>query len=373
MSDREGGELDPNSDVDFNTMLAELVGTELTSEQRETLEGSDRTVSKGLTTEESTTTSAVTPVESEGAAPAEAEQQEASTPDPVTTLLEKHGGDAAAALAAQIKETQEAQSLIGRQGAELGNLRPLQDKIAELEGRFAEREAAQTAPAALPWVDAQTSEAIDSMVSEQGGRSAMEWVATNRPDLIEPTIDAWVASGDPSALRYVARYEANLAAAGNAQAGEAQAATADPRLESLVVERSISTALDKAREGMSEGVWEAVKPYLTEQMGAVPETIQQMVVSPDAQTQLEGVKIVLELAKGRAIADATSKASAETQNASVEAKKKAMVATGSLRPVAEGKPLSAESSTEERTQAFHEALLATETTSVRDGLTYGNR
>ena len=368
MSDREGGESDPNTESGFNAALAKSVGSELSSEQIEEMSGSDTDVLSGLTTEESRPRDEhgrflpkpeAEPVEEAGAAPAEAEQQE---PDPVQEVIEQHGGDAAAALVAALKERDEAQSLIGRQGNEVGDLR---QQLAELKGRFEQAQEHVPAVSPVPFLDAATSEGIENMVAEQGGHATMSWVVENRPDLIDAVVNSWKVEDPVGAAEFVAR----KAAYETMSQFQPQAVTPDPILEDLRTEKAIAVALDSAKEGLTEGEWTAIKPFLPDELSKAPQIIQGAIMSPDKDTRQQGINALVQLTKGRAIAEATAQAKAEQVAASVAGKQAAQVATGSLRPVTKGETGEPKTS-EEISAAFRDALLATETTSVRDGLTY---
>lgn len=354
----EGGDL---SDADFNELLAGLVGKDLTDDQRETLAGSDTSVARGLTEGESTpavSAPAEQTVEA-GAAPEVTTEQD----DPLAALIAQHGGDVNAALAAVVSERDNAQSLIGRQGSELGELRKLiEDRLPAQE----EEEQAWEMPAQVPFVDEQTAQGLDQMYSENGGPNTMEWIATYRPDLFDAALKTWGSYEPFEAARFATRYEANLAEYERSQ----QAPPAvDSRMEEFLAERSLQTAIAAARETVDDATWGAIAPTLPDVLGTLPKEVQGMVVSPDGETQKAGVQLAVEIAKGRLIASATKEAQAAADQQVTATKQATMVATGSLRPVAKGQAGgSGEMTSEQRQAAFKEALLATETTSVADGL-----
>lgn len=104
----------------------------------------------------------------------------------VQSYVEKFGGDINQALRSAV----EAQSLIGRQGQELGELRALRQKIEALEGQVQ-----APAPAALP-VNTQ------ELLEENPGALA-EWAYQNgREDVYEQAMDAWFDLQPRQAARF---------------------------------------------------------------------------------------------------------------------------------------------------------------------------
>jgi hypothetical protein len=142
--------LDPDSDAGFAARLAQKVqGDDVTDEAKAaiaSLDKGDRSVQAGLQESAPTTprddqgrfapAAQESEEEEEGAAPDEEEQEE---DDPIARFIEQHG-DEKEAVAAALREKEEAQSLIGRQGNELGETRKreqeLAERLARLEGRL---------------------------------------------------------------------------------------------------------------------------------------------------------------------------------------------------------------------------------------------
>jgi hypothetical protein len=389
---REGEGLDPNTDVGFNTMLAKQAGRELSSEEAERLSDSERNVSAGLTFEESTQPrdesgrfaarepEAAPAAPAEGAAPAEAEAQQEEEVDPITglalSLLDKHEGNAEAAVAEALSNADEhAQSLIGKQSNEVGDLRrqnqDLAERLARIEGyREAAAQAPQPAapPPGLP--DPTVLDGIGNMAAERGWQPTMNWIAQNRPDLFEPALEMWGEDQPFQAAQVAVAYRQNL----SAPTGPPAPSENDAVMEEIRLERAVGSALEIARSSLPVPQWDAIKSHFTSAFDKAPEAIQQMVISSDHATQKAGVEVVVELAKGRVIAEATAKARRESVEAAVPTKQAAMVATGSLRPAAERKPDGGGNeppSKEEATAAFHKRILDANTTSVQDGLTFG--
>lgn len=372
-------ELDPNSDAGFNALLARQAGVELSSDKLEELQGSETSVKAGLTFEESAGqprdeqgrfAPAAPPAEdAQGAAPAEAEAQQEEV-DPLVSLaaslLDKHDGDAEAAVAEALQGADPAaQSMIGRQANEMGMLR---QELAELRGRLEGYQAAAQQPVPQPvgLPDPSMGEGLSNMVAEHGGPATVSWAANNRPDLIDQAIKAWGEYEPFEAASFRQDYMAGL------QIHQAQPAN-DPVLEDIRLERGVASAIDMVRNGLTDGEWLAVKDHLMPALERAPKMVVDSIVSPDPNVQRDGAHLLVELAKGRVVASAQAEAAKQVAEQSAAVKQATQVATGSLRPVDERQPGGDGKSLtkDEITAEFHKRLLATETTSVRDGLTFG--
>jgi hypothetical protein len=146
----------------------------------------------------------------------------------------------------------------------------------------------------------------------------------------------------------------------------------DPVLEDIRLERGVSSAIDMVRSGLNDGEWGVIKDHLMPALENAPKMVIESLVSADPNVQKDGASLLVELAKGRVVAAATAEARKATAEQSAGVKQATQVATGSLRPVTERQPAGDQALTkEEITAEFHKRLLATETTSVRDGLTFG--
>lgn len=376
---REGGEHDPNTDAGFNALLAEKVGRELSSEDLEKISGSDTSVAAGLVEEESAQTrddkgrfAPAAPVETEGAAPEGAEQE-----DPVeklaASLLEKHGGDTGAALADAVRQQKEAESLIGRHSEEVGNLRKQNEdfaaQLARLEGKYEGFTQARPDPATGgPPVTFDQLEQGFASGEENAGRATMQWVLDNRFDLMDDAVKIWARYEPFEAALFQSRFERELDK--GMEQKPATAPAEDPRLQTVLLRESLNTALTEAKQGFSDSEWTAVRPFINEAMDSAPETVQNMLVSSDPALQKQGMGLVTELAKGRAIASAITKLKADDAAAAAALKQGAQVITGTQRPAAPaGKP-TGEMTRDERLKIFKDELMAAETTSISEGLTY---
>jgi hypothetical protein len=359
---------DVNTQGGFDALLAEQAGDEAKQRLEEREEQPDRDVQGAL---EMQTESAEgrprdehgrfvaaepeSPEEPEEPAAPEEEEPEAEEVPPEPSPLEKQLTD--------------AQQFIGRQSNEV---RELREQVAKLEGRFEERSSQPEAPPA-PLTGGEY-EALEEMVEARGGAATIQHlVQIGRGDLIDDALEAWAEEEPGKAAVFGARYYGALAAQDAEPEEPATPAQPDPALQSMIQERQIADAASIVQgelEEAQEGSWALIKPVLAQTLSEAPEAIQKMVVSEDANTRVEGLRVAAALAKGRVIADATAKAKEDQATQSKAAKQAAQVATGSLRPVEEGKakPIS-EMSREEIHETFRKSLLATETTSVADGLT----
>lgn len=375
---------DVNSDAGFMAAVAKSAGVEVAEGQLEQIESRSTSVADGLTTEESARPRdeqgrfipTAPPVADEGAAPASGDDQGVGLDPEISDYVTRHGGDANAALAAALKEAREAQSLIGRQGNDLGAERQARQELAEKVARLEGAVMAQRQPDRLPLVNTDEIEAVQTMVAERGGHAAMQYIlgdGVNRPDLIDHVLKAWELDEPVAAAGWNARYQTHLAHA-ELQAAEPAAAVATAAAADHSAVADLAHSLDTVKASMPAGEWELVRERLTPLLDdpTTPEVIKTAVVSPDADTQVQGLTGLVKIAKARAISEVADKAAAEHAEKSRQAKLSAGVATGSLRPVLEPAAEGGAQTREQAMVAFRDALLSTETTSVRDGLTFGS-
>jgi len=366
--------LKPESDVNlqagFDAALAEQAGDEAKQRLEERGEQPDRDVQSAL---EGLTESAEGRPRNERGQFVAAEPESPEEPEePAAPAEEEPEVEEAPVEPSPLeKQLTDAQQFIGRQSNEV---RELREQIAKLEGRFEERSSQPEAPP-TPLVGGEY-EALEEMVEERGGAATIQHlVQIGRGDLIDSALEAWAAEPEEAgkAAVFAARYYSALAAQDAEPAEPATPAQPDPALQGMIQERQIADAASIVQgelEEAQEGSWALIKPVLAQTLSEAPEAIQKMVVSEDANTRVEGLRVAAALAKGRVIADATAKAKEDQAAQNKAAKQSAQVATSSLRPVEEGKakPIS-EMSKEEIHETFRKSLLATETTSVADGLT----
>jgi hypothetical protein len=293
----------------------------------------------------------------------------------VAAFLAQHGDDPQAALAAALQEREHAQGLIGRQGQELGDLR---QQMAHLQGRMDELGQAAYEPVPEP-ITAELQDSLATMFDEQGAEQAMGWLADNRPDLIEAGINVWAEQDPFQAGRFASRYDRFLQDE-QQQAEQVQQPQPqeDPILAQMRAREQFTMLADGARSqlGISDEDWPAVREHVVPAFNdeKTSPLIKNAIISPDPQTQFQGMVEIVREAHGRAInvSQQTAEAQAQQQAADEAEQRKlqATVATGSLRPVPEGKPLE-ELTSEERIALFKQSLLAPPSTSVLQGLTFG--
>lgn len=380
----------PDPNTDFQAALASAAGVEHTEQTEPDV---DTSVSAGLTGLEETQETerleqsrndlgqfASADPESSEQEPAEVPSEEGQTAEgeasnpALSAFLEQHGGDPNAALEALLSERDNAQSLIGRQGNELGGLR---NELEQLKGYVEGLGQRQQAPAELPLPSDDIVDQLETFQEQRGTRGMMEWVIDNRPELIDTAVQVWYAEDPAGAAAFQGRRSAYEVLGQNEQAAPQQPQV-DPVLEQIRQERALGNTIDQVRTdlGIAEEDWQAISDQLVPAMNddTVPSLIKNAVVSQDPSQQYEGLTNLVQVARSRAVAAATADASQQATKAAADQaksrKQAAQVATGSLRPAGastQGEP--AEMTSQERASAFKKALLSTEVTSVADGLT----
>lgn len=291
----------------------------------------------------------------------------------LAALIEKNGGDPVAALAELNERFTNAQSLIGRQGNDLGQLR---NEMAELRGMIAEQRASATAPQAV----VASADDVAEWVTDQGGASVALWAAQQGDDaLVERVIKEWAKQAElegESTFEALAfrqdwkEYQREQRAAATAPAPVAN--EPDPWVQSKKQQEQFGGVLETLQQESSD--WEQFSPHLMAALEKLPAPVLAMISSPNPAESLEGARIAAD--KARIIAGTVTAAGGLATQAANDAatarKTAAQVTTGSLRPaVTEQTPLNEEEASAKRVAAFKAALLSTETTSVRDGLTFG--
>lgn len=369
-----------NSEAGFEAALARKAGTTDALEGRDT-PNVGTTVADGLTVGTDDDPLAAlraryeeqagdTPNADEEDTPEDEDTEEAqpSDVDPnIAALLAKHGNDPVAALAELNERFSNAQSVIGRQGNELGQVR---QEIAELRGELRGVSSAITSP--TPQV---TTDDLSEMISSRGGANVAMWAVQNGDDaLVEATIREWAKQNEiegESTFEPLAFRQDWLAfkASQSAPKPETTTPSRDPYVAKLEQQEQMSGALGVLQAQSPD--WETFAPHLMTALENSPKAVLEMVTSQDPQVQIDGMSLVADRARVIAAskAVATTTATEEASRAAAERKRAATVASGSLRPVEERQ--TEEQSSEQRVAAFKAALLATETTSVRDGLTFG--
>lgn len=376
----DDGAIDPNSNAGFMAAVARQVGADVDAGELERIESRNTRIADGLTFEGSDqprdekgrfAPAAPSSVE-ETAAPTTSDQG-AADPD-LAAYLDRTGGDPMAALAAAVREAKEAQSLIGRQGNDLGEERRARQELAERLARLEGRMEAQPQQR-LPIASAEDVSAAQEYVALHGGNAAMRYILSdqiNRPDLIEHVLEAWKSEDPVEAAGWNARYQTNLAIQ-EAEARRQQEQPAPAAQQQADPSRALLDTLEQVKSTIPANEWLAVREHLAPLLDdpATPDAVKNAVVSDDGDIRTEGVTALVKLARRRVIAAAVDGEQQQHTDRTRQAKAAAGLATGSLRPVQESAGKTEEQTREERISAFHQRLLGTETTSVRDGLTYG--
>ena len=294
----------------------------------------------------------------------EGEPEDELSPE-VESLLEKHGGDAEAALAEAIQRHKNAESLIGRQGNDLGKLR---EEIAELRGEVrAQRELAPTA--ATQEQPPMSNEELEELVAEHGGQQVALWAVNERPDLYERVHRIWRVDEPDEATDFRLEYKLHQQRLelqkAQAPAGVQQDEWVVAQKQQAAINSSLATFASEAAD------WDTIAPHMTAALEQVPDVIAQMVASEDPQVRLDGISIVAD--KARILSVGKAQATAKTKELATARKKSATVASGSLRPVSPAAGSEEEITSEERQRRFKEELLKTQTTSVSEGLTFAKQ
>jgi hypothetical protein len=272
-------------------------------------------------------------------AEAEKEAEELDTSDlddDVKAYLAKYGGDLKAAL----RGAAEAQSLIGKHGLEIGELRK---ELESLTSSLVDEDVPLDA-GTLSWFGQQV---------ENNPQAAVMWALQNAPALYPQAMEAWIDAEPYQAISLHTR----LAVA------QAQNEIRD----------EMAPVADETQTQQFHRAWAEVArahPDLNKLEQQIVEAAQSSpAIVRELQTgTAESKKAVLEqlyyLAKGRSaetLAAAAQEIAQETQEASRQAKKEATVASASSRPASRGEKTNVD--------RFKEALLETPSTSVSAGLT----
>jgi len=368
-------ERDVNTDAGFLAALAGATKQEVPEDLLQQADEQDRTVESALEYEES----------SEGRQRDDRGRFVAAevTPPPASEETPPvEGKDATTPEAAPVVDWEQRykklEGAFGRQGQEKGEeVATLRSELDQLKGRLDERDSFM--PAAPRW----NSEQVEEMVDTQGGAQTALQALYENPGSYDAVLKAWAEVDEMNAIeaqRFDARYQRELVKAESEEAaGKVETPPVDPTLRDIVLERQIGATLNEVESTMAPNEWAVIRDHLVSTLTHedTPALVREAVISEDAATRQQGIKALVGLAKGHAIAAATIKATDATKETQIAAKKAAAVATGSLRPVTEGNTgeslegLTPEERTQAITKRLHDALMATETTSVADGLTYG--
>lgn len=354
-------EFDVNSDAGFAQALARAVGTEVSEEQIQHLDNNDTSVQHNLVTEEESAPSQARDEQGRFAPAALPDEEE----EGVAPQVEEEDP--------REREFREAQSLIGRQGNELGELRR---QIEELRQTQSQPEAAQQAPPApAPFVDQETVDQLYGAIEKSGGPQIMQWVVSQRPDLFDAALETWADISPAQAAGWNARYQTWLAheqikvqGQGSAQ----PAAPADPYVQRIVQREQAGELVEALKGEVGAQKWALIKDHLPTVYGNEGNVaLRNLIANPDRETAMHGLRLAAQVAEAEAIKAKTAEVTQQRQQESTQAKQAARVASGSLRPAQKRQPEAGEDDSEARKQAFRDALLAAPSTSVLDNITVG--
>ena len=286
------------------------------------------------------------------AAPA-APEAPAATEAPAQPLEER--------FAALEKQFQDAQSFIGRQAEEIGQLR-----------QAAQQPQQAPAPLPVPMVDQQTAEAAFNMVENSGFQASMMWALNNRPDLHDVILQA----GRDLDLPEARQYEINLAVQEALMAREAAAPQqpgVDPFVQNLKTQDTMRTVVAKIKGDTPDFV--QLQPHVQKALEE-QSLLAELVGSGDPDRVEQGLRLATGVARGYAASELATAAAQQASAGAAQreaAKVAAGVATGSARVGTGGE--TSEAPTEEQraeaVKAFKAAIMEAPGTSIADGLTFG--
>jgi hypothetical protein len=302
------------------------------------------------------------PAVEEGTTPDEGGAEPLHEDPDIAAYLERFGGDPDKALRAAV----EAQKQIGKQGNELGELR---QAVAKLEGRI---DQAAVQPQVAPPQIQMSSEEIENMVVEHGGLQAATWAANNAPNLLDGILRTWGADEAYDAAVFRQEYlawktEQDAAAAAPLTPTVSQT---EEYVKNELEGRRMQASLDAVAQDYES--FDDFKELLSDALAASPKLVQKAVVSSDDDEQREALVLVFDRAQAMSQAALKVEAAAVAKTKATVGKKAAQVITGSLRPATQVTASGDGQTTRQEEEArFKAAILAADTTSISEGLTYG--
>lgn len=366
---------DPNTESGFEAALAKAVGREAPAATEDAPEaGLAPGIAEGLETAEESAPQQQrdeagrfvrqpdeSEAEEEGVAPEASEESgtEGEVSDPeLESLLARHDGDVNAALVALVEERRNRESVIGRQGTELGELRQRLEAL-ERDRQTPQQPQQQIAPP-------PSRDELGAAIEEYGFETVMGDIIERYPDQIDTVIELGYDYDERAARRFERAYLRNLATT---------PPPTDPRVEEMAQARSLAQTVTAELGAYDAKLHTAIQKEIPNAMQNIGPLLQRGLLSSDPTEKAEAVRFILRDAAGRVQSTASAQATRvneERSKAKAEEKRRTAVATGSLRPVREGQA-GGELTSEERQRIFREQLLSTETTSVQEGYTYGDK
>jgi len=326
-------------------------GLEIGGEPVRTYEEGDVNTQSGF---EAGLTRAVTgeapPTEEEGeeAAPEEEEGAEApAPPEPEPTDWQAR--------------YEELEKVMGRQSAELGDLR----------ARVQEMTPTATAPTAPePLVN------VEALLDQHGGEASINWAIDNAPHLIEPLARSWALSGDPEGAVFYADYRAEQ---GKLEATPQAPPEPDPDLQQISTERKLAGVFNEMRDANPDAfaaIEQGIGPAL--QAETTPDEIKLMLMSGNLDHMRQGMRFLLPYAQIESFKLGNPEVSSEEPSAEATQKeeqrrdsaRRTAIVTGSQRLQDAGAvPETGELTSEQRIERFKDAFEAEPSTSIAAGLT----
>ena len=296
----------------------------------------------------------------------------------IAAFLAKYGNDPVKAL----KAATEAQSLIGRQGAELAQTR---EAMAELKGRVDALTATTTAPQAPQMSDEDIEEAAAQQIAQRGFEGAATEAANlsiklnGDERLLRSVYDQWVLEDTWAANNFLADFRAWQ----RSQAATPATAEPDAWVEEQKTTQGMNATFAALMSEIGKDAFAAITTVaegqessaLAQSLDQQPKAVIDLVTSDNPEDRLAGTRIVADRAMLLVGATATPAAVTEVTEPGMPesvARKLAgaAVATAGLRPVTPAQG-GEETSREDAIKQFKQEIVAAETTSVASGLTYG--
>lgn len=255
--------------------------------------------------------------------------------DPVQKYLAKYDGDTEKALRAAV----EAQSLLGRQGSELGDVRKeLQELKSMLEPEPVEQ---------FPVTDDLVSQ-VQQAAYDNGAQAAM-WALQNQPSLYETAIRTWAEYDPVSATRF-----------DTDRRNEAYQYQMQAQIAPVIAPVIATTNRDKFLQAWGQ-VKESIAPDLDQHGPALLELAKEspeviaVLENGDPESRVKVIQSLYWMAKGRASAPLSEAAQAAQQSAAEQAQQLRVAAAVGTQT--SGHPAERPSAQEEGMDAFRQAFL----------------
>lgn len=298
-----------------------------------------------------------------------APEADTSTGDPVVeAYLAKYGGDAAEALKAAANQD----SLLGRQGNELGQLRQEQARLqGQLEAVLAQQNQQPNAPAMSS--DQVEEYAVETAVSQgyfTGATTlANESLKSGDDRAYDTLIRNWALEDPIAATRFDVGFQ-NHKLTASAPAPEAPAV--DPRLERVLDAEGVNEMVESLGVIAQErgDTWAGIEPFMNAALEQVHPSVLALVASGNAEDRLAGTRMIADKAQLLALSGVQTPEQIAAAAAVARKQAGASVATGSLRPA--GEQQGAATTKEEAIRKFKDEILQSGGMSTESGLSFGD-